>query len=75
MKLSWKQKAVVYLPGITANIAGLLNCVFAALLIKEHGITVFTTSVAVFFAFFGLFLTLIGYGMTLQWKEDLEEYW
>lgn len=75
MKLSWKHKVAVYAPLITGNIVGLLNGLVSALLIEEHGVTLYTAPVAAFFAGFGLIAALIGWGISLRWKHRLEEYW
>ncbi len=70
---SWKHRAVVNSPAIMAVLSSLILVGAAAVMIKTKGLTWFTGGFSLFLAVVAMFISAVGQGITMTWKENLQE--
>lgn len=69
---SWKQRLVVNSPKISAMFAGCILIAGAIFNVQKAFIPV-RIFLSILMAVFATFLMLVGHGLTLTWKENLQE--
>lgn len=69
---SWKQRLVVNSPKIASAFAGTM-LVAAGIAMLDKGLNFITASYSLLVSAMAISLMLAGHGLTLAWKENLQE--